>query len=53
MFTTSFLTLIAALFGFEVLLAESWAVAKVFLFIFLVLAVLSFVGGFFVWTRNA
>ena len=45
--------LIAALFGFGVVSAESWVVAKVFFFIFLVLAVLSFVGGFFVRTRHA
>lgn len=45
--------LIAALFGFGVVSAESWMVAKIFFFIFLVLAVLSFVGGFFVRTRNA
>jgi len=38
--------LIAGLFGFGVLSAESWAVAKIFFFVFLVLAVLAFVGGF-------
>jgi uncharacterized membrane protein YtjA (UPF0391 family) len=47
------IALIAALFGFGVVSSESWFVAKVFFFIFLVLAVLSFVGGFFVRTRNA
>jgi len=47
------IALIAALFGFGVVSAESWVVAKVFFFIFLVLAVLSFVGSFFVRTRNA
>jgi len=47
------LALVAALFGFGVLSAESWMVAKIFFFIFLVLAVLSFVGGFFVRSRNA
>jgi len=47
------IALIAALFGFGVVSAESWLVAKVFFFIFLVLAVLSFVGGFFVRTRHA
>jgi len=47
------IALIAALFGFGVVSTESWIVAKVFFFIFLVLAVLSFVGGFFVRSRNA
>ena len=47
------IALIAALFGFGVVSAESWFVAKVCFFIFLVLAVLSFVGGFFVRTRHA
>lgn len=45
--------MIAALFGFGVLSAESWMVAKVFFFVFLVLAVLSFVGGFVFRTREA
>jgi uncharacterized membrane protein YtjA (UPF0391 family) len=43
--------LIAALFGFGGVPAESWIVAKVFFF--LVLAVLSFAGGYFGRTRNA
>jgi uncharacterized membrane protein YtjA (UPF0391 family) len=47
------IALIAALFGFGVVSAESWMVAKVFFFIFVVLAVLAFVGGFFVRTREA
>lgn len=38
--------LIAALFGFGVVSAGSWEVAKIFFFIFLVLAVLAFVGSF-------
>lgn len=38
--------LVAGLFGFGVVSAESWMVAKVFFFIFVVLAVLAFVGGF-------
>jgi uncharacterized membrane protein YtjA (UPF0391 family) len=40
--------LIAALFGFGVVSGESWAVARVFFFVFLVLAVVSFVWGLFV-----
>lgn len=43
--------LIAGLFGFGVVSAESWAVANIFFFIFLVLAVLAFVGGF-IFTRK-
>ena len=46
------IALIAALFGFGVVSAESWMVAKVFFFIFLVLAVLAFVGGYFYRTRQ-
>jgi uncharacterized membrane protein YtjA (UPF0391 family) len=38
------IAMIAALFGFGVVSAESWVVAKIFFFVFLVLAVLSFVG---------
>lgn len=45
------LALVAGLFGFGVLSAESWGLAKIFFFVFLVLAVLSFVGGF-VFTRK-
>jgi uncharacterized membrane protein YtjA (UPF0391 family) len=45
--------LIAALFGFGVVSAESWYVAKIFFFVFLVLAVVAFVGGFFTRTRYA
>ena len=45
--------LIAGLFGFGLVSAESWFIAKIFFFVFLVLAVLSFVGGFFVRTRHA
>jgi uncharacterized membrane protein YtjA (UPF0391 family) len=40
------LALVAALFGFGIVSGESWAAAKVCFFIFLVLAVLSFVCGF-------
>ena len=47
------IAVIAGLFGFGVLSAESWFVAKIFFFIFLVLAVLAFVGGFFVRRGNA
>ena len=45
--------LVAGLFGFGILSAESWMIAKVFFFIFLVLAVLSFLGGYVVRSRNA
>ena len=38
--------LIAGLFGFGLVSAESWYLAKIFFFVFLVLAVLAFVGGF-------
>jgi uncharacterized membrane protein YtjA (UPF0391 family) len=47
------IAMIAGLFGFGVVSGESWEVAKVFFFIFLVLAVLSFVGGFFARRQNA
>jgi uncharacterized membrane protein YtjA (UPF0391 family) len=47
------IALIASLFGFGVVSAESWMVAKVFFFVFLVLAVLAFLGGFFGRTRHA
>lgn len=47
------IALVAALFGFGVVSADSWLLAKIFFFVFLVLAVLSFVGGFFVRTRHA
>lgn len=47
------IALIAALFGFGVVSAESWFVAKIFFFVFLVLAVLAFVGGAFTRTRHA
>jgi len=41
------IALIAGLFGFGVVSSGSWMLAKIFFFIFLVLAVLAFVGGFF------
>lgn len=47
------IALVAALFGFGIVSAESWLVAKICFFVFLVFAVLSFVGGFFVRSRNA
>lgn len=47
------IALIAALFGFGIVSAESWVLAKIFFFVFVVLAVLTFVGGFFVRRRNA
>jgi len=39
--------LIAGLFGFIGVGSMAWAGAKIFFFIFLVLAALAFVGGFF------
>jgi uncharacterized membrane protein YtjA (UPF0391 family) len=39
--------LIAGLFGFGLVASYSWEGAKIFFFIFLVLAVLSFLGGRF------
>lgn len=45
--------LIAALFGFGVVSSGSMLIAKICFFVFLVLAVLAFVGGFFVRTRDA
>jgi uncharacterized membrane protein YtjA (UPF0391 family) len=47
------IALLTALFGFGVVSAESWVLAKIFFFIFPVLAVLTFVGGFFVRRGNA
>lgn len=47
------IALFAALVGFGFDSTESWVAAKVFFCIFIVLAALSFVGGFFVRTRNA
>jgi uncharacterized membrane protein YtjA (UPF0391 family) len=47
------IAVVAGLFGFGIVSAESWVVAKVFFFVFVVLAVLAFVGGFFVRTRAA
>lgn len=47
------IALIAALFGFGVVSAESWFIAKIFFFVFLVLAVLTFVGGFLSRRGNA
>jgi len=41
------IALIAALFGFGVVSTESWFFAKIFFFVFLALAVLAFLGGFF------
>ena len=41
------IALIAGLFGFIGVGSVAWAGAKIFFFIFLVLAVLAFVGGFF------
>jgi uncharacterized membrane protein YtjA (UPF0391 family) len=47
------IALAAALFGFGIVSAESWLIAKICFFVFLVFAVLSFVGGFFVRGRRA
>lgn len=41
------IALIAGLFGFIGVGSLAWEGAKIFFFIFLVLAVLAFVGGFF------
>jgi uncharacterized membrane protein YtjA (UPF0391 family) len=45
--------LIAGLFGFIGIGSLAWEGAKIFFFIFLVLAVLSFLGGFFTSRRHA
>ncbi len=47
------IALVAALFGFGIVSAESWLIAKICFFVFVVLAVLSLVGGFFVRGRRA
>jgi len=47
------IALLAGLFGFGIVSAGSWTLAKVFFFLFLVLAVLTCVGGFFVRRGNA
>jgi uncharacterized membrane protein YtjA (UPF0391 family) len=39
--------LIAALFGFGLVADYSWAAAKIIFFVFIVLAILSFLGGMF------
>ena len=41
------IALVAALFGFGAVASYSWEGAKILFFIFLVLAVLSFLGGTF------
>jgi len=41
------IALIAGLFGFIGVVSVAWEGAKIFFFIFLVLAVLAFFGGFF------
>jgi uncharacterized membrane protein YtjA (UPF0391 family) len=46
------IALVAGLFGFGIVSADSWLLAKIFFFVFIVLAVLSVVGGFFVRRRN-
>lgn len=46
------IALIAGLFGFGFVSAESWAIAKILFFVFLVLAVLSLVGGWFANRRQ-
>ncbi len=47
------IALIAGLVGFGIISAGSWLVAKIFFFVFIVLAALAFVGGFFVRGRRA
>jgi uncharacterized membrane protein YtjA (UPF0391 family) len=39
------IALIAGLFGFNFIEGASWAAAKIFFFVFLVLAVLALLGG--------
>jgi uncharacterized membrane protein YtjA (UPF0391 family) len=46
------IALIAALFGFGVVSSVSWEGAKILFFVFLVLAVLTFLGGFFYRDRR-
>jgi uncharacterized membrane protein YtjA (UPF0391 family) len=46
------IALVAGLFGFGYVSANSWAAARIFFFIFLVLAVLSFLGGFLYSRRS-
>lgn len=46
------IALIAALVGFGAVESLAWEGAKIFFFIFLVLAVLAFVGGFFYRSRR-
>ncbi len=46
------IALIAALVGFGAVESIAWEGARVFFFIFLVLAVLSFLGGGFYYRRN-
>jgi uncharacterized membrane protein YtjA (UPF0391 family) len=46
------IALIAGLFGFVGIGSLAWEGARIFFFIFLVLAVLAFVGGFFVRRGN-
>lgn len=41
--------LIAALFGFDLVAGYSWAGAKILFFVFIVLAILSAIGG--AWRR--
>ncbi len=43
------IALIAALFGFDVVAGYSWAGAKILFVVFLILAVLSALGGY--WRR--
>lgn len=47
------IALVAGLFGFIGVGSLAWEGAKIFFFIFLVLAVLAFVGGFFARGRYA
>ena len=47
------LALAAGLFGFGIVSSEAWVLAKIVFFVFLVLSVLTFVGGFFFRTRTA
>jgi len=47
------IALVAALFGFGIVSHESWLIAKICVFVFLVFAALAFVGSFFVRGRRS
>jgi uncharacterized membrane protein YtjA (UPF0391 family) len=47
------IALLAGLLGFAGIAGFSWGGVRIFFFVFLVLAVLAFVGGFFVRRRRS